>query len=329
MKTRWGILSTAKIGMLKVIPAIQKASNCEVVAIASRNQSSAEKAAKQLGITKAYGSYEALLADSDIDIIYNPTPNHLHIPWTIKAMEAGKHVLCEKPIGLNTIDALQLNEEMKKHSTLKVMEGFMYRFHPQWKKAKKLVESGVIGEVKTVNSFFSYYNADPANIRNKTDVGGGALMDIGCYCISFPRFIFDVEPQQVISLMDHDPKMHTDRLTSGMLDFGGGISSTFTCSTQLMPFQRTQLVGTKGRIEIEIPVNAPPDIPAKISLHTQEQTEELIFETVDQYTLQAEEFSKAVLNNLPVPTSINDAINNMKVIDALFESGAKKEWVFV
>lgn len=329
MKIRWGILSTAKIGMLKVTPAIQKAYNCEVLAIASRNQAGAEKAAKQLGIPKAYGTYEALLSDPNIDVIYNPLPNHLHVYWTIKALEAGKHVLCEKPIGLNTNEALKLKEAIDQFPELKVMEAFMYRFHPQWKKAKALVDEGIIGAVKTVQSFFSYYNIDPENIRNKADIGGGALMDIGCYCISFPRFIFGKEPQRVVSLIDRDPVMKTDRISSGMLDFGLGTSSVFTCSTQLMPFQRAQILGTKGRIEIEIPVNALPDATTRIVLFTQEKTEEITFDATDQYTVQAEAFANAVLNNLNVPTPISDAINNMQVIDAVVESGRRKEWVIL
>ena len=235
MKIRWGILSTAKIGTQKVIPAIQQAKNCEVTAIGSRKLDTARKAASELGIEKAYGSYEALLADADIDAVYNPLPNHLHVEWTIKALAAGKHVLCEKPIGLTTSEAVLLKETAANYPHLKVMEAFMYRFHPQWVKVKQLVDEGAIGEVKTVQSFFSYFNADPGNIRNQPDIGGGALMDIGCYCIQFPRFLFGAEPEKVVGLVDRDPAMKTDRITSAMLDFGNGLSSQFTCSTQLQP----------------------------------------------------------------------------------------------
>ncbi|MFA9388724.1 MAG: Gfo/Idh/MocA family protein [Prolixibacteraceae bacterium] len=327
MKIRWGILSTANIGMQKVIPAIQKAENCIVTAICSRNLETAQVAATSLGIEKAYGSYEELLADSNIDAIYIPLPNHLHVDWTIKALQAGKHVLCEKPIGLNTAEAVHLAKEAQKYPHLKVMEAFMYRFHPQWIKAKDLVDSGVIGEVKTVHSFFSYFNANPQNIRNKADIGGGALMDIGCYCIQFPRFLFGSNPEKVVGLMDHDPLMKTDRITSALLDFGGGISSTFTCSTQLQSFQRAQIVGTQGRIEIEIPVNAPALEATKLTLVTSAGSEEMWFGPIDQYTLQAEAFANSVLNETDVPTSLNDAIGNMQVIDALFESAEKGEWM--
>jgi predicted dehydrogenase len=328
-KTRWGILSTAKIGMQKVTPAIQKASLCEVVAIASRDGIKAREAADQLGIPKSYGSYEELLNDKDIDIIYNPLPNHLHVPMTLKALEAGKHVLCEKPIGLDQAEAEFLVNEAKKYPKLKVMEAFMYRFHPQWHKVKELIAEGVIGEVRTVHTFFSYFNPDPNNIRNKADIGGGALMDIGCYCISFPRYIFEKEPVRVIGLIDRDPVMNTDRLTSGMLDFSGGITATFTCSTQLTPYQRTQIVGTKGRIDIELPVNAYPLGAVHVWVVSPDKTDDLVFEASDQYQFQADAFARAVLDDVDVPTPLNDAVANMKVIDAIFESAEKQQWVEV
>jgi predicted dehydrogenase len=327
MKTRWGILSTAKIGTVKVIPAIQKASNCEVVAISSRSLSQAKAAAVELGIPKAYGSYEELLSDPDIDAVYIPLPNHLHVPYTIKALEAGKHVLCEKPITLNTDEALTLIEATKKYPHLKVMEAFMYRFHPQWQKVKQLVSEGAIGEVKTIHSVFSYFNNNPENIRNMAAIGGGALMDIGCYCISFPRFIFGKEPARVVGLIDRDPQMSIDRITSGMLDFSSGQSASFTCSTQLMFGQYTEISGITGRIEFEIPVNAPNDRPTKITLVTNEGSKDFLFDAVDQYTLQAEKFANAIINDLPVPTPLIDAIGNMRVIDAIFESAERGKWV--
>ena len=326
-KVRWGILSTAKIGVQKVIPAMQQGAYCEITAIASRNPEKANTVADQLNIEKRYSSYEELLNDPNIDAIYNPLPNHMHIYWTMKALEAGKHVLCEKPIGMNTEEVQALVDTLKKYPHLKVMEAFMYRFHPQWQKALELINDGTIGEVKTLQSFFSYYNVDPENIRNKADVGGGALMDIGCYCISFPRFIFDEEPSQIVGEMDFDPIMKTDRLTSGILLFPSGKTSTFTCSTQLMPHQQANIFGDKGHIVIEIPVNAPPDEPTKITLHTKEKTETFVFETVDQYTLQGDAFSLAIMNDTPVPTPLEDAIGNMKVIDAIIESNNRKKWV--
>jgi predicted dehydrogenase len=327
MKTRWGILSTARIGREKVIPAIQNAKNCEVVAIASRVYERAEKTAKNLGIPKVYEGYENLLNDPDIDIVYNPLPNHLHVPCTIKALEAGKHVLCEKPIGMNLRETRILKDEMAKHPELKVMEAFMYRFHPQWQKVKQIIDEGFIGEVKHLNSFFSYYNDDPEDIRNRSNIGGGALMDIGCYCISFPRFIFNKEPKRVVGIIDYDNKMHTDKLTSAMLDFGKGQTATFTCSTQLMYNQRAEISGTEGRIVVEIPVNAPADKPAMVLLQTPVRNEEILCGPANQYTIQAELFAQSVIENTPVPTPFSDAIGNMKTIDAIFDSVEKKGWI--
>lgn len=325
---KWGILSTAKIGRTKVIPGIQKSALCEVVAISSRKQQQAEATASDLGIPKAYASYEALLADPNIDAVYNPLPNHLHVPWTLKALAAGKHVLCEKPIALDAQEAQQLLEASEQYPELKVMEAFMYRFHPQWIKTKEMVEAGALGEVKSVQSFFSYFNADPNNIRNQADIGGGGLMDIGCYCISFARFLFEAEPQRVVSLLDHDPVMKTDRIASGLMNFSAARSAQFTCSTQLMPYQRCLVVGTEGSIEIEIPVNAPPDKETRLWYRNRAgKQEEITFAVCDQYTLQAEAFAEAVLQDRPVPTPLSDAVGNMQVIDAVIESAQKDAWV--
>jgi predicted dehydrogenase len=299
---------------------------CEIAAISSRDLSKAQEAAKSLGIPKAYGSYEELLADPDIDAIYNPLPNHLHVDWSIKAIEAGKHVLCEKPLGLDTADANRLADAAEKHPKLKVMEAFMYRFHPQWVTAHEWVTSGKIGELKTIQSFFSYYNVDPNNIRNMADIGGGGLMDIGCYCISLSRFFFGRQANRVMGIVERDPIMKTDRMASGIMDFGDGTSS-FTCSTQLMPYQRVQVLGSKGRVEIEIPFNAPPDKETRIWLHTTAGTEEKTFPICNQYELQGDVFSKAILEDGPVPTPLTDALENMAVIDAIFKSAETSSWV--
>ena len=326
-KVRWGVLSTANIGMKKVLPAMQRGQLCEIAAIASRDEGTARAAAAQLGIAKAYGSYEALLADPDIDAVYNPLPNHLHVPWTIKAIEAGKHVLCEKPIGLSAAEGQELADAAARHPHLKVMEAFMYRFHPQWQRAREIVASGQIGALRTVNSFFSYYNDDATNIRNRADVGGGGLMDIGCYNISLSRFLFDAEPQRVVGVVEYDPQFGTDRLASGILDFGGGTTATFTCSTQLAPYQRAHAYGTEGRIEIEIPVNAPPDVPCRLWLQRGGPIEEIVFDPADQYTLQGDAFAAAILNDTPVPTPLTDAVANMRVIEAVVASARGDAWV--
>ena len=324
-KVRWGILSTAKIGREKVIPAMQRSSFCRIDAIASRDRELADSVARSLNIPAVYGAYDELLNDPEIDAVYIPLPNHLHVEWAIKAIAAGKHVLCEKPIGLSSAEARQVQEAAQHAPHLKVMEAFMYRFHPQWQHAKKLVVEEKIGQLKAVQSFFSYHNADPNNIRNRKDAGGGGMMDIGCYCVSFARFLFDREPEKVMGFMEYDPVTGTDILTSGILDFASG-NSTFTCSTRLMPYQRVNILGTEARIEIEIPVNTPPDKPARIWLHAKTGTEEIIFDPVDQYSLQGDAFSRAILNDMPVPTPLDDSINNMKLIEAIFESSRTGAW---
>lgn len=325
-KINWGILSTAKIGREKVIPALQKSTYCTVVGIASRSMEEAQKVAADLNIPKAYGSYEALLNDAEIDAVYIPLPNHLHVEWAKKALEANKHVLCEKPLSLSAAEAQDLLDAAKQKPQLKIMEAFMYRFHPQWQQAKTLVDDGAIGKLETVQSFFSYYNIDMNNIRNQKEAGGGGLMDIGCYCISFARFLFNSEPQRVVGSIAYDARTQTDRLASAIMEFSSG-TSTFTCSTQLMPYQRVQILGTEGRIEIEIPVNAPPDVTTRIWLHQKTGSKEISFDPVDQYTLQGDAFSKSILENTPVPTSLQDAVNNMKVIEAIFKSGDQNSWV--
>jgi len=324
-KVRWGIISTAKIGREKVIPAMRSGEYCEVTAIASRNLEKAQELASQLSVQKAYGSYEELLADSEIDAVYNPLPNHLHVPWSIKALEAGKHVLCEKPIGMSSTEAQELLDAAGKHPQLKVMEAFMYRHHPQWQRARQLVVDGEIGELRSIQSFFSYYNVDPNNIRNMAEAGGGALMDIGCYCISLSRFIFDAEPGRVLGIMEYDPRFGVDRLTSGVLDFGEG-TSTFSCATQLVPYQRVNIFGAQGRVEIEVPFNPPAGQPTRIWHQRGTELEEVVLEPCDQYAIQGELFSQAVLNDTEVPTPLEDAVANMKTIEAVVNSAESGMW---
>ena len=329
-KVRWGILSTAAIGTSKVIPAIQRGEWSEVSAIASRDLGKATQFAKQLGIPKAYGSYEALLADSEIEAIYNPLPNHLHLPWTIKAAEAGKHVLCEKPIGLNSAEAMQLLAA-RDRCRVKIQEAFMVRTHPQWIGARELIESGRIGDLRAIVGFFSYFNRDPGNIRNQPDIGGGALLDIGCYPITMSRFVFGTEPRRVLALIERDPDLGTDRMVSAILDFPSG-QATFTCSTQLVPYQRLQLCGTRGRIEVEIPFNAPPDQPTRVFIHDGRDLAGrnpvvCEFATCDQYTIQGDLFSRAIVEDLDQAIPLDDAVKNMAVIDALFRSASERRWV--
>ena len=328
-KVRWGVLGAAGIALKKVIPAMQKCERAEIYAIASRDLSKANEAAQGFGIAKAYGTYEDLLQDPQVDAIYNPLPNHLHVPWSIRAAEAGKHVLCEKPIGLTTAEAISLLD-VRERTGVKLGEAFMVRTHPQWLRTRELVRSGAIGELHAITGFFSYSNRNPANIRNILEFGGGGLMDIGCYPINISRFLFSDEPTRVTALVTRDPQMKTDTLTSAILDFNGR-HAAFTCSTQLVPYQRVQVLGTTGRIELEIPFNAPPDRPTRIVIDTGadlfgggSRVEE--FPTCDQYTIQGDAFSQAIQENTEVPVSLEDAIANMAVIDAVFRSAESARW---
>jgi predicted dehydrogenase len=328
-KLRWGVLGVAAIAVKKVIPGMQKSELCDVAAIASRNLDRAKRAADDLKIPQSYGSYEELLADPDIDVIYNPLPNHLHVPWSIRAAEAGKHVLCEKPISLSVAEAKKLLAA-RDRTGVKIGEAFMVRTHPQWLRTREIVRSGEIGELRAIVSVFSYFNRDAKNIRNVPDFGGGGLMDIGCYPITMSRFLFEREPARVVGLIERDPDMRTDRLSSALLDFGAG-HALFTCSTQLVPFQRMQVLGTHGRIDLEIPYNIPPDRPSRIFIDdgselagANARIEE--FATVDQYALQGDAFSKAVLENTEPPVPLENAVANMAVIEAVLRSGDTSSW---
>jgi len=321
-KVVWGVLSTAKIGLVKVLPAMLKSPYLEIRAIASRSKPGARKAADALGIRDAYGSYEELLADPEIEAIYNPLPNHLHVPLTLKAAEAGKHVLCEKPIALTAEEARRLRAVAGK---VLIMEAFMVRFHPQWLRARELVRQGQVGTPRVVQMLFSYFNADPKNIRNIADIGGGALYDIGCYAILAGRYFFESEPVRVVAMVDRDPDLGTDRLSSALLDFGAGRHLDFTVSTQCATFQRTQILGPKGRIEIQIPVNAPQGAKTRLFLDdgsaldgSSVRTETL--SESDQYLLQGEVFSRAIRGEIKLPYGVEDAICGMRVLDALFRS---------
>ncbi len=325
---RWGIISTAIIGTGKVIPGLQRSARGTVDAIASRDEARAKETAAKLGIPKAYGSYEALLADPDIDAIYNPLPNNLHIDWSIEALKAGKHVLCEKPLGMDAADAQRL-EAVKTDCFL--MEAFMVRFHPQWLRAQELVRSGRIGEQKAVQVVFSYFNRDPNNIRNAPETGGGALLDIGCYGLVSGRFTFEAEPKRVVSLIDRDPDFGVDRLTTVLADFGEGRHLSFSCSTQLSAHQHVMLLGDKGRIEILIPFNAPAMESTKILIDDGSKlggasTVEEILPPCDQYAEQGDAFARAVLGETPLPYGPDDGIKNMKILDAMFRSEKSGTW---
>jgi predicted dehydrogenase len=330
-KVVWGVLGTAKIGWEKVMPAMLKSAHCEIRAIASRSLEKGRKLADQFGIPKAYGSYEELLADPEIEAIYNPLPNHEHVPMTLAAARAGKHVLCEKPVALNAKEAEQLREVADK---VHIMEAFMVRFHPQWLSVRERVRAGELGDVRSIHTYFSYFNSDANNIRNMAEMGGGALYDIGCYPIVTARFLFGCEPLRAIALVDRDPVFKTDRMVSGLLDFGEGRRLDFTVSTQSVTYQRVQVCGTQKRIEIQIPFNAPlggatdvlTDDGSRLDLGS--TTTETI-PACDMYTLEIDAFSRVVRGEIPLPYGVEDAILNMRVIDALFASEKTGAWVAV
>ncbi len=317
---KWGIISTANIGMEKVIPGMMKSGDVEIVAIASRDLRRAKAAAGKLGIARAYGSYEELFDDPDIEAVYNPTPNHLHIRLTLEAARAGKHVLCEKPIAISARGALALRSVAKK---VHIAEAFMVRHALQWIDAKRRVKKGEIGEVRAIQVMFSYFNRDPNNVRNMADIGGGGLLDIGCYPVTISRYIFDADPIRAAATVDFDPKFKTDRLSGAILEFSGGRHLTFTCSTQLAPYQRVHIMGTKGRIEIEIPFNAPPDTPNRLFVQGMQMNEGTwhSFPVSDQYQLQAENFCRVIRKKEKPVYGVEDAITSMRILDGLLKSG--------
>ena len=328
-RVKWGVLGVANIAVKKVIPGMQAGELCEITAIASRDHARAQSAAHQLHIPKAYGSYDELLTDPEIEAVYNPLPNNLHVEWTTKAARAGKHVLCEKPIAMTAEEALPLLQ-LRDETRVKIEEAFMVVTNPQWVSTLELIRGGRIGEVRCVEGHFSYNNQDPNNIRNIRETGGGGLMDIGCYMILFARLIFDAEPKRVVSLIDENRTTRTDILTSSLLEFPSG-HATFTCGTRMTPYQRIQVIGTKGRLEVQIPVNAPPDQPCRIFVDdgsdlAGRSIDTIQFEQCDQYTIQGDLFAQAIRQNKEPAFSLEDSIKNMAVIDAVFRSAKSGQW---
>ncbi|MDB4877034.1 MAG: oxidoreductase domain protein [Gemmatimonadetes bacterium] len=320
---RWGILGTANIALKKVVPAMLRSRLSRVVAIASRDEARAQSAASSLGIPRAYGSYEALLADPSVDAIYNPLPNHLHVPWSIRAAQAGKHVLCEKPIALSANEARELLV-VRDRTGVQIGEAFMVRTHPQWHEVRRLIANRRVGDLRLVSGHFSYYRRDPSDIRSQVEFGGGALMDIGCYPIMLSRWIFGAEPIEVIADLERDPEFGVDRLTSVMMRFPSG-QATFTAAGQLAPYQKMHMFGTAGRIEVDRPFNPSPDFPAHVIVDDG-RVETIDIPPVDQFMLQADRFSEAILGTGTVPATLEDAIANMEVIDALVRSAESRRW---
>lgn len=328
-KIRWGVLGAANIAVKKAIPAMQAGDFCEITAIASRTLEKARSAAHDLDIPKFYASYDELLADAEIDAVYNPLPNNLHVEWTIKAAEAGKHILCEKPLTLTAAEAEKLIAA-RDRTGVKIQEAFMVRSHPQWLAVRDLIAQNRIGAVQAITMFFSYFNDDAANIRNKPEMGGGALMDIGCYCINLSRFILGAEPRRIAAMIERDEHTGIDKLTSAIMDFPG-CHSTFTCSTQLAPYQRINFFGTAGRIEVEIPVNIPVDHPTRIFVDTTgdlygKNIETIEIPAADQYTIQGDLFARSILENTEQAVSLEDSVKNMAVIEAVFRAAETGNW---
>jgi predicted dehydrogenase len=328
-KIRWGVLGVANIAVKKVIPAMQRGAWSEVVGIASRDGARAKAAATALGISSTYGSYEELLDDPSIDAVYIPLPNHLHVPWTIRAAERGKHVLCEKPIALTAREAEALLDARDRYG-VKIQEAFMIRTHPQWISAVQLARDGALGRVQSIVSHFSYHNIDPSNVRNMAGIGGGGLLDIGCYLVHAARWILGREPRRVSSLIEADASLGVDRLASMLLDFGDA-QVIATCGTQLVPSQRVHILGDKARLEIEIPFNAPPDRPCRIfvddgSSPSGAHRRVIEFPACDQYTLQADAFSEAIRRASDQPLPLTDSVANLRVLDAIVRSASSNAW---
>ena len=326
----WGILGTAGIALNKVIPGMLKGTRGQVLGIASRDAARAQEAAARLRIPRSYGSYEEMLADDAIDAVYIPLPNQLHVPWAVRAMEAGKHVLCEKPIALDAAEAQTL-VTARDCTGRHVLEAFMVRQHPQWLRVRDIVGSGRIGEARLVQTTLSYFNVDAANVRNRVETGGGALYDIGCYAVLLARFVFGAEPVRAVAAVERDPAFGTDRLTTGIVDFGAGRHLSFSCSTQLVRFQRVQILGTDGRIEVPVSLNAPQGEATRITVDATGAIDEsgIAVEPIDpcdQYTLQGDLAARVFLGEIEAPFPIEDAVLNMHVIDALYRSGCSGAW---
>lgn len=321
MQVRWGVLGCASIAIEKVIPSFAHVADAEVVAIASRSQAKAAETATALGIPRAHGSYEALLADPDVDAVYIPLPNHLHAEWTIRAARAGKHVLCEKPLAPDRATAETMVAAAAEAGVL-LMEAFMYRLHPTWVTAKRMVDDGEIGELRAIQSVFTFHGDDPTSIHNVAAYAGGSLYDIGCYPINVSRWFFDAEPDRILAQVARHPDWGVDVTVSAVLGFGDRQAS-FVCSTLIEDSQRVELLGSAGRIVIPIPFNIPLDRPTTITHFAggnppeEPGTRVIEFETRDQYAIEIEQFSAAVRAGGPVPIPPEDAYGTLDVITTI------------
>jgi len=328
-KIRWGILGAATIAIEKIIPALQQSNCCVLEGLASRSPEKARMISNRFRIPRAYDSYEALLWDKQIDAVYIPLPNSLHIDWSINALDAGKHVLCEKPLGVNAQEVIHLMDAAARHPELIVMEAYMYRFHPQWQRVKEIIGSGKIGEFRQVHSVFSFFDENPSSILNIDQLGGGSLLDIGCYGVSLSRYLFDDEPHKLFSYIEIDGRFETDRHCTVIMVFGADKTATFTCHTQLSEFQKVTIFGSHGRIEMNTPFIVEPDAPSFLMLHEETNAQTIRFAPCNQYTLQFEQFARSIFDQDSVPVTLQDSFNNMKVLDTIVKSAKSGMWQFL
>ncbi len=320
----WGVLSVSSHYVSRINTNVRKSPLNVLQAIASRSPDKAKAAAARLGIPRAYGSYAELLADKDVEAVYIPLPNRFHAEWVKKAADAGKHVLCEKPFAMSAEEARETFDYAQRKGVL-VMESLMYRFHPQWIRAAEIARGGDLGEIHAVNTFFSYMITDPSNVRNRLDIGGGGLRDVGSYAVSAARFLLDAEPTRVLGLLHRDPTLRTDTITTGVLDFGKA-RSVFTVGTQTQAWQRVEAIGSGGMLVVHIPFNAYPDAPAELTVTGWNGTRTVQVPAADQFVEVFEAFSRALRAGGPVPQPPEDTVNNQKVLDALFRSETSGTW---
>ncbi|CAN7319044.1 Gfo/Idh/MocA family oxidoreductase [Rhizobium sp. LjRoot98] len=323
---RFGILSTAKIGRELVVPAIQDAENCVVTAIASRDLSKAREMADRFSVPHAFGSYEDMLASDLIDAVYIPLPTSQHVEWTIKAANAGKHVLCEKPIALKASEIDALIEARDRNKVL-VSEAYMVTYSPVWRKVRSLLSEGAIGKLRHVQGAFTYYNRDAGNMRNKPELGGGGLPDIGVYPTISTRFVTGKEPLRVQANTDRDPEFGTDIYSSVRADFGD-FELSFYISTQLAARQIMVFHGDKGFIEVKSPFNADRYGAEELELTNQNHSQSQLFRFQDarQYKLEAEAFSRAAKGEKEEVVTLESSVNNQKLIDAIYRASEKDGW---
>lgn len=317
-KLNIGILGISNHFIKRIILPLSNSRNCIPYAIASREPAKARETASEFHISVAHKNYQSLLDDANIDAVYIPLPNHLHAEWVVKALHAGKPVLCEKPLAMD-LQQTEMLTEVSEKTGVPLMEAFMYRFHPSWIHTRNMIRTNQLGKINYIHTAFSYNNPSPVNIRNIAAYGGGALMDIGCYAISAPRFLLGQEPVRVVSHTTLHPEFGTDMHTSGLLDFGETRAS-FHVSTLSEPFQKVDIIGTAGSVTIPVPFNTYVDTPSSIVVNSGMGMREIVFPVCDPYQLMFEAFADALLSGTPVPLPLSDAVNNMRVIDAVRES---------